>query len=407
MAKMLKLPYKKRQMVLSRVDELVEKTDMTAYRSMKKKLVATFGEENVQIGKLDEEAIHARLRNMGYNDTNVTQVDDTSFGVNIKRVTLAYHIVIRIPEFTIKNSRGNSTVIRDMFIRLQVLPDGRLAHGGLEGLVATFTKAQARTGYMHSHLIPAQPGLGRVPSFCGFCLGQGHINQVIALLQAKYNEVNFQMLCLHIKNFLEWESLEGVPHYRMADVREPVVNSSSAANTVNTITASLISEILRKEFYKLAPEISRALITISPNTYEMYVEPTEGLEMWVADVILAKQHDILRMNIPVEQLLAVKDNAGNYLRYIQDGSSTLNVSKDTVLQFRGEDIKIKIVDNEQNLKSTKYGNPKITEHLCWRLSADLTRTATEYTYARSKDTSQDQREPADANHDAVREAATS
>lgn len=406
MAQMIKLPERKQQMVEVALTKLLEKTNMEVYRSMKKKLIMTFGEENVQIAKIDEEVVHRRLRDMGYNDVNVHSIDDVRFQGSVNQVTSVYHIIIRVPEFVIKNSRGNSTTIRDMFVRLQVLPDGRIAYTGLEGMVTTFTKAQARMGYMHSHLVPTHQGLHSIPSFGGFCTGQGPIGQVLALLQNKYDDVNFQMLCLHIKNFLEWESLEGTPHCRMGDINETMTSAPAAIYVLPASTVSTISEMMRKAFYQLDPEQSRKMVSISSDEYEIHVEPTEELEKWVGDMIVAKSTDLIRLSIGPDTLLVVKDKAGNYFRYVNHGGN-INVTKQTVLNFRGEDIKIKIVDNEENLKSTKYGNPKIIEQLCFRIAADLTRTALDYAPAGDNNSSENKRETTDANNDPVRQTAQS
>lgn len=405
MSHMLKLPDNKQKIVEKALDNLVEKTNMSVYRIIKKKLVMTFGEENVQITKIDEEYVHRRLREVGYTDANVSGIENNRFEVSIRTITAMYHIIVRVPELTIRNSRGNSTVIRDMFVRIQVHPDGRL-YGTLEGVVTTFTKAQARMGYMHSHLHTTIRGLTNPPSFGGFCLGQGHITQVIALLQTKFDEVNFQMFCLHIRNFLEWESLEGVPYCRMGDIGESNANASLRLPVIPATTLSTISDMMRKEFYKLDPEVSKKLISIHPDTYEIYVEQTEDLEKWIAGTILLRQAAIVIMNIPLDILLAVKNNSGTYFRYTAE-SGNLSVSGQTVLNFRGEDIKIKIIDNEQNLKSTRYAHPQITEQLCRKLSTDLTRTALDYAHTGNNNTSEDKRETTDANNDIVWKAIQS
>jgi len=397
----LKLSEKKQQIVEKAINRLVEKTNMNVYRTIKKKLVMTFGEDNVQIAKMDEENICRRLREYGYNDTNIVGADDNGFTQRVDQIVHTYHAIVRIPEFTIKNSRGGSVTIRDMFVRIQLAPDGKLAHGGLEGVVTTFTKAQARYGYMHSHLLAVAISRGNHPTFNTFCLGTGQINQIIALLRREFNEINFQMFCLHIKNFLEWESLEGNPYCRFGDVQETV--TTIPISTVASPYFILVSEMLRKEFYKLPTDKSKELISIHPDTYEIHVEPTEDLEKWAADAILSKQGVLIGMNINPSDLLAVKDSTGIYYKFSPD-TGNLSVSNKTVLHFRGEDIKIKIIDNEKNLKGTKYANPKIIEQLCKKISADLTTTALDYAYTGSNDTSGDKPEATVTNHDPVREA---
>jgi hypothetical protein len=156
-------------------------TNMDAFKSMKKKLVLTFGESNVQIVRLDEEEIERRLADSGHRPPTLRQIDISAFKQIVDLSSALYFITIRLPEVKVSNSRGESITIRDMFVRLRVRPDGTLV-SRVEGLVASYTKRQALARYQHSHLHALPDELRSKPFFDNFCLGTGPINQVLALL---------------------------------------------------------------------------------------------------------------------------------------------------------------------------------------------------------------------------------
>ena len=392
---MLNLQDDRMAYIRRKLADIAVATNMDAFKSMKKKLVLTFGESNVQIVRLDEEEIERRLADGGHRSNTLRQIDISDFKQLVDLSSALYFITIRLPEVKVSNSRGESITIRDMFVRLKVRPNGTLVPI-VEGLVASYTKRQALARYQHSHLRGLPDVLRSKPFFNNFCLGTGPINQVLTLLAQEYNEVNFQLLCLHIKSLVEWESLEGTPYMYLAGVG----SSGAPAALLAQRTINTACERIRRRFYEMPAAQSKQLISMTITDHEIQVSSTEELEKWVGRTIPTIL-GVPGLAVPVENLLVQKNQQGQCYKYTNTINTEIHPTTQTILVFRGEDIKVKIIDDEQHLNPTAYGHPEIVKQLCQRIGADLTASAFEYGQVTEQNTSDPQRQVAVANNDAV------
>jgi hypothetical protein len=145
---------------------------------------------------------------------------------------------------------------------------------------------------------------------------------------------------------------------------------------------------------------SKQLISMTITDHEIQVSSTEELEKWVGRTIPTIL-GVPGLEVPVENLLVRKNQQGQCYRYTNTINTEIHPTTQTILVFRGEDIKVKIIDDEQHLNPTAYGHPEIVERLCRRISADLTTSAFEYGQVTEQNTSDPQRQVAVANNDAV------
>lgn len=141
---------------------------------------------------------------------------------------------IHFPEVRISNSRGSTAryhTIRDLFVRINLRLDSRSSNlmiGGLYGGRSTFTMAEVSSDYSHSHISGTGIYNGYpVPFYSGFCTGSGHINDYIAEINAgEVTEQNLTRFLVQIMSLVSWESTEGGPYRRIANITLRTNNGS-------------------------------------------------------------------------------------------------------------------------------------------------------------------------------------
>jgi hypothetical protein len=141
-----------------------------------------------------------------------------------RQVNIQFHPVIYFDELHITNSNGNEHVIRDLYVRIHMdINEGQLSMLNLSGTRGTVTIAEWINNYFHSHISwykdsddPDRPYHNYQNEWCNFCLGEGHIRDMMVDIGNDFDCDLFQMILIHIKDMMEWESLEGVP-YRNID----------------------------------------------------------------------------------------------------------------------------------------------------------------------------------------------
>ena len=144
-------------------------------------------------------------------------------------------LVIHFPSFIVTNSSHEHITVKDFFFRMIFTIDGsRFIINEFSGSRTTFSYADHTSNYRWSHL-SRKGDSSYPPVFTSFCFGDGDI----PLLRNQFNQTPdrsprnvstesakiavtreqiFRLLLLNIESYLKWESLEGGPHHRMADV---------------------------------------------------------------------------------------------------------------------------------------------------------------------------------------------
>lgn len=124
-------------------------------------------------------------------------------------------IIVHFPELTITNERDRTHLIRDMYARVVLLPDGKLCSGP-QFHRATFTCAECRNNYLHSHVrnIP----FGDLTKWQGGCLGSGPIRDTISRLSISFSWEDWTLFAVQLDQYVHVESLEGGPHHRMESI---------------------------------------------------------------------------------------------------------------------------------------------------------------------------------------------
>lgn len=361
------------------VEEFEKDSNLDTLKEMKAILNKSFGEEYNQIVRPTPGDIINHI-SYGFNSrtrafTYLANLDEKELRAKSNAI-LKYKVIIHVPEVEITNGNA-SHKIKDIYVRFHVRKDGTLT-GMLEGCRESLTEAEFMTKYLHSHL----PSLDvNNLKFNGFCTGSGEINMVMAKLGTKFTIPNFMMFCLHIKNYLAWESKEGYPYMHLESISKRSQNNNHMNTIGRQISANIASHLIEMmkesipaqkvfEFFKF--EIKDTLVKL---------EFTEKLELWIANQIknappsTPLNQYITQVMLRGTHLLRIKDTFGIY-HGVPDGEISV-IPTTPIFQFKGRDIVLKIIDKTEKEKTDvkTYANPEISQAVCEKLSHILTRAA--------------------------------
>lgn len=190
--------------------------------------INTFGEDRVDLqGVLSEDDFVSRMLGMLITLPEkatmlIGDVSEDDFIVyqerlrNVLRQNLNNAtIIVHFPELTITNERGRTHLIRDMYARVVLLPDGKLCSGP-QFHRATFTYAECKNNYLHSHVrtIPFDD----LTKWQGGCLGSGPIRDTISRLSIDFSWEDWTLFAVQLDQYVHVESLEGGPYHRMESI---------------------------------------------------------------------------------------------------------------------------------------------------------------------------------------------
>lgn len=142
----------------------------------------------------------------------------------------AISFLIHFPDFMISNRDGATHNIKDLYVKL-LFSCKESATGVFsfevakpKGVRATITKREYVCMYVHSHL-PSKSYNSREdrPAFNKFCLGSGGMNNAYSMVRSGISEaysgnnytINiamFRLYLLQLKDYVQWESIEGGPY---------------------------------------------------------------------------------------------------------------------------------------------------------------------------------------------------
>lgn len=365
------LPEGTRKVMIEYKEEVEDLIPLETLKTMKKILNLCFGEENNQIVKPDyPEMISVLLGNFGEAWIRTRDKKDIKHQLNLR---VGISVVIRFPKITITNSKKRSHDITDLWVKFRMMKDG-IVWPGLTGLRTTVTREEFTSHYAHSHLrdfLPEAIGWG------SFCLGEGPLNMIMARLRSKFSEPDFNLLCIHIKNYVVWESLEGTPHFKMEYI---------GANNIGRgipIPDSIVDDVIRaikSEFVNKLPQL-RELLKVTVTDKKIVVEKTDELEAAIRDIICDwnNPHEVskfLHNRVIEDYFLCRKTSNGEYVPVTTTTLSSITHQKTPVLNFKGQDIYFKVLNLEKNeISADKYPAPEITDKFCKHLSSDFTKAA--------------------------------
>jgi hypothetical protein len=158
--------------------------------------------------KLEQEEVDFKL----YSDLTewISNNYKSILGDNVEIDIQGENIIFLFPLIEVRNSNGVSHKIRDLYVKILV-QNFRVVN--IRGVRGKLTTKEYVVGYVHSHLPVA------TVNYHDFCLGSDTPLRYNLKRSFKLNTIlNIFDLLNNIKNFVEWESLEGGPYIRMSQI---------------------------------------------------------------------------------------------------------------------------------------------------------------------------------------------
>lgn len=369
------------------ISKIEEETNFETIKEMKVILNKVFGEENNQIIKptveniVDELTRYGSLGSLGEALNVYDKEQLQSWLMRSYPHVLNYTIVVYFPEVEITDGKRKHT-IKELYVRTIVKPSG-LLDPKIFGLRAYLSHKEAINHYVHSHLRAAKPS---TMQFSQFCTGEGPINQVMLLLSTKFTIPNFMLFCLHLKNFVAWESRDGRPYMYIenigvsAEPANPYPELYSATKRKAAIT--LLKQI---KSLNIKPEELYPMFKFSIRKGGIMLVQEKAFELYAGEIMREwNPSRLFGTSSPIQSFLHGIDNAGRVCA-LRKPNTSISYNRDRVLlTFKENNIKLKIEEsNETETQLEKViPNREITNIFCKELAILLTNSA--FTNARAK-----------------------
>ena len=370
----------RKKQVQDSIDSIGSRTNFDNLRKIKHILNGVFGEECNQI--VSPSSVEQFEEVVRRSDVLVARVyiahDDGTFALVVEACVL-YEVLVHFPSITITNTRGEFTEIRDLYASFHIRPDGRLKQSIIYGARTTYSNQHYLSCYIHSHLRHRSPTHLTHP-FAKFCLGVGPIKQAMTLLMSEFDEINFNLFCLQLRNYVSWESLEGAPHFPMKRIgTSSDILKSIPYDLLDYIVDITTIQIINKEGW------TRENLKFEFNRKEVKVTISDQGERDLAQLVVensALLADVTRRSYGYEKYssnyilsvsICIKDHHNNYFSLPENEIDDLSISPTPILKFKGEDKFLKITGVDKNIKTIKYGHPEITSRLCKLFSEKFTK----------------------------------
>ena len=285
-------------------------------------------------------------RNFINNSFKKTQVDCSTY--YNKPV---YIIHIYFPFLTVRNSQNLKDNIEDLYIRIRLSPflNAITNDYGIyfEGIRTTFSARHWNSNYNFSHMALGANQL----VFSKFCLGSTDFSVLCNSLHCQHESNNFNLYCQQLKDYLSWESLEGVPYKKMGDIR--TVDSQSVSITSSQLNSYFISYLS----HDFMPDFK---IEQCDTAYIIKVDNNDRFKEFVTSLITNENH-FQSWNSETKTYFN-RNSGGNVdVDYIMRNNSNV------LLTFKGKDIKLivknenVVVDNNQRVAHSSIINHILNE----------------------------------------------
>ena len=313
-------------------------------------------------------------------DKNILFRLDREFNYYLGNNVTLYQIIIFFPEIIITNSDKQSHKIEELYFIINLTKD--LYFRNISGLRTKMTDIESNVAYRHSHL-----SSGYLDS--SFCLGEGPLRILRALLQSEFDIDNFTMFCHSIRPYLEWESIEGGPHKLMKNIFKE--SNISETNLNLTFIKKLSVLFLKSNEFK---QLIHTDLIITFNEL-INIEFTDNFRIQFASYI----QNLIKNNSSIQnedlfrgyhnqeyrsELIVCKKESGEYFdpngvnkdtEYIQAADL-----KKVIINFKGEDKFLKIIPTTvKSINLVYYAHPGIIK----RFKQTIEQLCNDYLYTNS------------------------
>lgn len=151
-------------------------------------------------------------------------IPEAALCTSVRNNVPCFTLLVWFPGVRITNENNKSTYVKDLYVKIFIDISGQLLNKFYINR-ATYTHAQLRCGYIHSHvprLDTLSPASFRTP-----CTGEGPINNTISSLNTVYDIDLWQLFCSELEDFVQTESIAGVPYRRLESLGGEVTGGNS------------------------------------------------------------------------------------------------------------------------------------------------------------------------------------
>lgn len=320
-----------------------------------------FGENNVDLQDLepfDKTFIEFDFKNAAESDyekdkKNIIIIEE------LKRHTCA--IIIHFAEVEIKNEYNQSTIAKDLWVRVELTYIGTIKNFYL--FRSTYSENHIEHNYMHSHVPSANFNLVNVPY--EFCKGRGPINKTMfSLKEDKKSEDAdlWGLFCLELDMCIHTESVKGVPYKYIKDLQIPI-NSTKYTDTTRYHSALYLKDFSLKPLIEKIICSNKLKFCYSQNTFDLSLSFADRCLLYTEIFIdwVNSNKEFHDNKLTIKSLLErgiiaeIIYNKGNILFIRSNGPKNvaLDVVGKKVLTFKGKDIVFKIEDIKGSNPYTK------------------------------------------------------
>jgi len=157
------------------------------------------------------------------------------------------HIVIRFKEIVISNTEGRHHIIKELFVKLKLKLQNTVTIESYEGTRAQRSIAEEVSDYSHSHL----SRYTELNDFSDFCYTSTEVYDLQAIFNSSFDINTFDLLLQTINTYVRHESLEGVPHTYISNIKFSKGNENRINNDLNI---NYLEEIFNNYIDKIGNE---------------------------------------------------------------------------------------------------------------------------------------------------------
>lgn len=244
-------------------------------------------------------------------------------------------LVIHYPELTITNSIELSHTMRDIYLKYHFNhePNYGFNLNRISLARTTFEDRELPMSYVFSH--HNSGSLGEYGS--SFCYGSTDMGTFVQRNTGSYiHPINFlDRLLILFKDYLQWESIEGVP-YKYIDSL-----GNSGSNYTNKFLGLSDARIFKDKYILLINSLSNIKYSYSLSTYYSIKLDSDTVN---------EIDDILTSIIDDDKLKAIRIDGRSVLkqRSLYEQYGKRYNGRETSVIFKGEQKKIKIIDTSTN-----------------------------------------------------------
>jgi len=255
-----------------------------------------------------------------------------------------FDIIVKFPDITITNSVNFKHNIKDLYVKIQFVYCEEIdnfvpfAIGGTRGKV---TDIEAYSSYMHSHL------QFLVGNFYPFCIGDRESEFGALMMECADNltRENFQALFYMLETLVGWESLEGVPFYKIGNLNSNETTLPVILESDNKSYAEKLFEYRQENRMDINWKYENEVKINDDETFEEYIKFSSDIREYVQSYIVGRLTN------------------GDYVNLSKRKKLPTQTQLDRTFIYNGDNIKLEIVTTTESFVNNFFVHPNIKKYI--------------------------------------------